>query len=289
MFSQFLINGFITGLIYSVAGLGFAFVYNTTKTFHIAYSALCVLPAYIFLTAKNTLGLNFFFCTVLSLSVAVLISILIEVVVYKPLERKKSSVNVITVSSIGVMTVIINLIAMIYGNDMKTIRDGISGSVRFFNIVIVNTQLYQLVISVLLIAAFGIVLNKTRFGITTRALSNDQELTAVLGLNRSSFRIILFGLSGLFAGTASLLTAWDVGMDPYVGMPMLLNAVVALIIGGVGDFRGTVAGGIFIGLMQSGAVYFASSKWQTAITFFILILFLLFRPQGIFGKKLRSV
>ena len=78
-------------------------------------------------------------------------------------------------------------------------------------------------------------------------------------------------------------------MDPYVGMPMLLNAVVALIIGGVGRFEAPVIGGLLIGVLQALVVYVASARWQDAVTFLLLIAFLLFRPQGILGEKIRSV
>jgi branched-chain amino acid transport system permease protein len=78
-------------------------------------------------------------------------------------------------------------------------------------------------------------------------------------------------------------------MDPYVGLPMLLNAVVALIVGGVGRFEAPVIGGFIIGILQSVAVWTFSSRWQDAITFTLLVLFLLFRPQGIMGEKKRAV
>ena len=96
-------------------------------------------------------------------------------------------------------------------------------------------------------------------------------------------------LSSFFAAIASCLIAYDVGMNPYVGMPVLLNAVVALIIGGVGRFEAPVLGGLIIGILQSFVVYFASARWQDAVTFSLLIIFLLLRPQGILGEKIRTV
>jgi branched-chain amino acid transport system permease protein len=109
-----------------------------------------------------------------------------------------------------------------------------------------------------------------------------------MGMNTVILKRILFALSSVFAATGSCLIAWDVGMDPYVGMPMLLNAVVALIIGGIGRFEAPVVGGVIIGLLQAVVVYFTSARWQDAVTFTLLILFLLFRPQGILGEKERS-
>ena len=83
--------------------------------------------------------------------------------------------------------------------------------------------------------------------------------------------------------------AQDIGMDPYVGLPMILNVFVAMIIGGTGKFVAPVLGGLIIGLVQALVVWQFSANWQEAITFLLLIGFLLFRPQGILGKKIRAV
>src|SRR6056297_1458428 len=287
MIIQLLINGLINGLIYSLVAMGFALVYNTTKTFHIAYSAIYMIPPYIFLTFNKKLELNFFLSAIIAILTAVVVSIIVELFVYKPLVNKKSSKNVITVSSIGVMIILINLIALIYGNETKILQSDISNTANFLNITVTYTQIYQFIIAIIIIGIFWMILKKTNFGIIVRGISDNKKLSLILGLNLSFFRIFLFALSGFFAASGSLLIAYDVGMDPYVGMPMFLNVVVAMIIGGIGDFRGPILGGMVIGLLQAVVIWFASSQWQTAITFFILIIFLLFRPQGILGKKLR--
>ena len=85
------------------------------------------------------------------------------------------------------------------------------------------------------------------------------------------------------------MVSYDVGMDPYVGMPVLLTSVVALIVGGVGDFKAPVVGGLIIGMLQSMAVLLFSARWQDGVTFTLLIVFLMFRPYGILGEKQRNV
>ena len=96
-------------------------------------------------------------------------------------------------------------------------------------------------------------------------------------------------MSAFFVAVAGNLVAYDVGMDPYVGMPILLTAVVALIVGGVGNFAAPVLGGFIIGMMQSITVLISSARWQDAVIFTLLIIFLMFRPQGILGEKQRAV
>jgi len=218
-----------------------------------------------------------------------LLSIVMELTVYRPLVNKKSSFTVILISSIGIMIIVINLIAMFYGNETKILNPNISKSISFRNIILTHTQLLQFVTSILVISVFFIFLKFSKFGIKTRAMRDDEVLCLVFGMNINKMRLTLFTLSGFFAALGGSLVAYDVGMDPYVGMPMLLNAVVALIIGGMGRFEAPVIGGFIIGILQAMAVWAFSSRWQDAVTFTLLILFLLFRPQGLMGEKKRAV
>lgn len=233
MLIQLLINGLITGAIYALLALGFALVYNTTRIFHIAYSVLYLIAPYSFITFNASLGLNFGLSVFLSLLVVVITGVLIEIIIYQPLEKRNSHGNVILISSIGVMIVVINLIAMFYGNETKIINRELSDSVSFGEIIITYNQLVQFFVSASLIVLFLIVLRYSKIGITTRALRDNPTLCKVFALNVPKLRIGLFALSSLFAGVGGFVVAYDVGIDPYVGMPVLLNAVVALIIGKV--------------------------------------------------------
>ena len=289
MIWQFIVNGVITGMIYGVVSLGFALVYNTTRIFHIAYAAIYMVAPYFLMFLLKSIGMPLLFSIILALAGTVVIGMATELLVYAPLVRRNSSSNVIMVSSIGVMIVIINLVALLAGNETKVINTDISKSFSLGQVLITYTQLMQFVFSLLLFFTFFTFLKFSRFGIQTRAYRDDDTLSAVLGLNTLRLKRILFLLSSLFAGIGSCLIAWDVGVDPYVGMPILLNAMVALIIGGIGRFVAPVLGGVLIGVLQALVVYFTSARWQDAVTFTLLIIFLLFRPQGILGEKMRRV
>jgi branched-chain amino acid transport system permease protein len=289
MIWQLIVNGIITGTIYGVVALGFALVYNTTRIFHIAYAAIYMIAPYFLLFFLKTSGLPMIISIILAFLGTIVIGLSTELLVYSPLVRHNSSSNVIMVSSIGVMIVIINIIALLFGNGAKIINSGISKSIAFGTILITHIQLIQFFSSLLLFAVFFTFLKFTKFGIQTRAYRDDISLSEVLGMNTLKMRRSLFILSSFFAAIGSCLIAYDVGMEPYIGMPMLLNAVVALIIGGVGRFEAPILGGLLIGILQSLVVYVTSARWQDAITFLLLIVFLLFRPQGIMGEKMRSV
>lgn len=276
-------------MLYSLSAIGFALVYNTTRIFHIAAAALYVTAAYVFYFTFHSLTLPLWVSVIVALIFTALLSVLCEWLVYLPLYKKKSSLNVVMISSIGVMTILINVIVLIFGNETKVLVNGIQQAILFQDIIITIPQVWQLIVGTLAIAVFMIFLRFSRFGLRVRALSNDGTLFKVIGFNVNATRILVFVLSGIFLALGSCLTAYDVGMDPHVGMPILINAMVAMIIGGIGRFNACVIGGISLGIVQALVVYQFSANWQNAITFLALLLFLFFRPQGIMGYKRRMV
>jgi branched-chain amino acid transport system permease protein len=289
MLEQFIINGLITGMIYGLVALGFALVYNTTRIFHIAYAAIYMIAPYFMMYFFRTIELNIYISFILAVAATAFLGLLTDTIVYSPLSRKISSSGILIISSIGIMIIIINVVALIWGNETKVINPSISKSITFGNILITHTQLIQFFVSFVIIISFLIYLKYSRFGIKTRAYRDNPQLTEVMGTNTIILRRHLFLLSSAFAAVTACLVAYDVGMNPYVGMPMLLNAAVALIIGGVGKFHAPVLGGLMIGVLQAMVIYLASARWQDAVTFTLLILFLLLRPQGIMGEKIRKV
>lgn len=289
MIWQFIVNGIITGMIYGVIALGFALVYNTTRIFHISYAAIYMIAPYFLMFFLKSLGLPLAFSLVLTFLGTVAIGLSSELLVYSPLAKQNSSSNVMMLSSIGIMIVIINIVALLFGNETKILNSEISRSITIGKILITYTQLIQFFVSLLLLSCFFTFLKFSRFGIKTRAYRDDERLLAVMGINTIRLKRTLFALSSFFAAVGSCLIAYDIGMDPYIGMPILLSSVVALIIGGVGRFEAPVLGGLIIGILQALVVYATSARWQDAVTFLLLIVFLLFRPQGILGEKMRSV
>jgi branched-chain amino acid transport system permease protein len=140
MLFQFIVNGLITGVLYSLSALGFALVYNTTRIFHIAAAAIYVAAAYLFYFAFHSLGLPIWLSGIVSLIFTALLSILCEVLVYRPLYKKKSSLNVVMISSIGVMTILVNVVALFFGNETKVIDNTIQRVFTFGDIIVTTPQ-----------------------------------------------------------------------------------------------------------------------------------------------------
>ena len=289
MIWQFLINGLITGILYSLLAIGFALVYNTTRIFHIAAAGIYVFAAYMFWFFVAKAGLSVLLASIIAIILTMGLSLLSETTVYHPLKNRKASLNVAMIASIGLMTVIINTIAMCFGNETKVVENAILQPLTFGDIIITTPQKYQALIGVAVLAFFMIILQRTNWGLRLRALSADETLFEALGYDTNKTRIIVFLASGAFIAIASCLTVYDVGLDPNMGMSVLISAVVAMIIGGVGKFSTCILGGLTLGILQSLTVYQFASNWQNAVTFVVLLILLFLRPQGIAGYKQRTV
>jgi len=289
MLLQFITNGLITGILYSLLAIGFALVYNTTRIFHIAAAGIYVFAAYMFWFFVAKAGLPITLASIIAIILTMLLSLLSELCVYRPLKNKKASLNVAMIASIGLMTVIINTIAMFFGNETKVIENAILQPLAFGNIIITTPQKYQALVGIVVLVVFLIVLQRTNWGLRLRALSADETLFETLGYDTKKTRLMVFLASGAFIAIASCLTVYDVGLDPNMGMSILINAMVAMILGGVGKFSTCIAGGLTLGVLQSLTVYQFASNWQNAVTFLVLLILLFLRPQGIAGYKQRTV
>ena len=192
MIWQFIINGLITGILYSLLAIGFALVYNTTRIFHIAAAGIYVFAAYMFWFFVAKAGLPVIVASVVATILTMLLSLLSEALVYRPLKNRKASLNVAMIASIGLMTVIINTIAMFFGNETKVVENSILKPFSFGDIIITTPQMYQAVIGIIALVVFLIILRWTNWGLRLQALSADKTLFETLGYNTNCPRAFYF-------------------------------------------------------------------------------------------------
>lgn len=281
---QILANGLIQGLLLSIISLGFALVYNSTGILHIAQGAVFAISPFLLLSFIQS-GVGIPIAIFLTLSISVILSMLFEFVNHWPLHRRGASDAIHLISSLGIYIVVIQVIAIIWGNETKVLRAGIDVTYMLSDIIITRSQALGGIIALFSIMAFFLWLKKTDSGLKFMALSDNPTQLSLMGYDISRLRLLAFGLSGILTAAAAMLTAMDIGFDPHGGLSAVLLAIVATIVGGKGSFIGPVIGGMLLGIMRSQVVWHASARWQDAITFLVLVLFLFLMPQGIMGKK----
>ncbi len=287
MMLQVIANGIIAGCVYALIALGFGIIYKTTRVLHFAHGAVYTASAYAFYFFLILLKIPTVVSVILALSVGIILGIAIESFLYYPLYKKKAPYAISFISSMGIYLFLINLIAMLFGNEVKILQPGLETTYRFAGIILTRTQIIEFIVFIIVFPFFYIFIRKSSLGVLIRALSNNPLLATVLGLHIRKTRFIVFIIGSLLASAAGLLVALDIGVDPNIGFSAVFVCVVAVIIGGVDVFEGAVLGAFLLGLIQNITVWKLSARWQEAITFGILIIFLLFRPQGILSYKKR--
>lgn len=287
MLFQFLVNGIISGALIAIVAIGFWFIYRSTNLFHIAHGAVYTASVYVFYTLYVTLAQSLYLSLPLALLSGALLGLGMYYIVYRPLERKNASVGIKFISSLAIYLLIINVIALIYGNETKILSGSLSSSLSILNIIITKIQVYQFISFLIILIISYLFIHMTKAGRIIRAIGDNPILFKAMGLNERWVKIMVFSIGSFVTALASILTGFDVGIDPHIGMLSVLNAFVAVIIGGIKKLEGVVVGAFIIGIMQNLVIMAFSARWESAITFFILITVLLYKSGGLFMIKKR--
>lgn len=286
---QIAINGLSNGMTIALLALAFTIVYLPTRIFHMALAGVYAIVPFIAWAGLHS-GMHQSAAIAAALLAGVVLSLACEVLNHRLLEKKLASPAIHLVSSLGINIVMVQSIVMIWGTQPKVLRVGLDDVVQIGDVILTGSQIVALCVAFLLLAGFYVWLQFSNLGLRFRALADNPVEMALRGHNVGWLRLVAFGLSGLFAGTASLCVGFDSGFSPHGGLNALILAVVAMIVGGRHSFIGPLAGGLILGLVRSEVAWFLSSRWQEAITFLLLAGFLLLCPGGLlrFRRRLEA-
>jgi len=286
MIEQLLLNGLIAGSIYALIALGFTLVYRTVKFFHFAHGVVYTAGAYLAYTFAISLGLNFLLSFFLATLLVAFLGLCIDRFVYSPLRQQKAPNLVLLIASFGVFIFIQNLIQLLYGAQILTLRTGpIEEGYEIFSAVITPIQIMILVVSVVLMFALWLFIQKTKMGKAMRAVADDPVGASVIGIYPEMTIRTAFAIGSAAAGIAGILISLETNIEPTMGFSAILKGIIASIIGGIGSIPGAMLGGFFLGIVENLGIWKIQAGWKDTIAFAVLIVFLLFRPGGIFGVK----
>ena len=290
MTTQLIVNAFIAGAIYTLVGIGFAMIYWCARFFNFAHASVYTVAAYTVFTLTRVLSLPFSIAVFAGIAVSAGFGVASEFFVYRPLRRRQISTLGLLLASLGIMVAVQNVIALVFGDDVKSIRTSmvrIGYAIGDSRITVI--QAYAILSAAVLSGLLWLVLHGTKTGRSFRAVTNDAELARIVGINSDRVVLWTFAIGSAFAGVAGILVALDTDLSPTMATRILLMAVVAVIIGGEGRILGVALGGLLVGLTQQFGVLKLDTQWQDAIVFVLLIIFLLLRPQGFLGRSQRKV
>lgn len=279
-------NSIIAGAIYTLVALGFNLIYGTVKFFDLGYGALTAVGGYTVFWIYKMLGAPLYLAVPAGVVMSGLIGFVIYRLVYAPLRERKSSGTVLLVGSLGAFTALQAIVAILFTSQFQTLSRN-SGAEAVYQIlggVITQVQLIMLISGLGLMVIMGLLLKFTMFGKAVKAVGDDEEVAKIVGINTPRVIGWIFAIGSGIAGLAGILVGFDTGIEPTMGLSLLLKGVIASIIGGIGNVYGGVIGAFLLGFIENFGIWKISGEWKDAIAFAVLILFLLFRPQGILRR-----
>jgi neutral amino acid transport system permease protein len=290
MFWQLVANGLVTGSVIAIAAVGVSLVYGILRLVNFAYGdfmAFGALAAYAF---NGPLGVGMFASTLLGMLATAVLSLVLDVTLWRPLRARRAGFMSLFLASIGLALVLRQLLLLAYGPQPQTYKVDqykvyVIGSVRLS-----EPQLITIVGAAVAIGAVGLFLSRSTVGRTMRALADDRALAAIAGIHVGRVITYTWILSGLLAGLAGVFAGLvQSSFDPNFGFQLLLPVFAAVVLGGIGSAYGALAGGLVLGLAMELSTWPSllggvDPVYKPVVAFAILTAALMVRPQGLFGR-----
>jgi branched-chain amino acid transport system permease protein len=285
---QLLANGIVEGSAFALLALGFALIFGASRIFHIAHGSVYAAAGYLLYGFVTVWRLNFFVALVLTVALASLLGILIELWIYRPLGRRGASHMLILVASIGTLIFLDNLVEMIFGGDNKSVSvgAGLQEGIALGPIVFTYLQLIGLGAAAACLLSLNYLRLRTDAGKALRAVTINPAMARIVGIDIGRVRILAFGLGSALAAVSAVMGAVDVGLEPGRGLSVVLVAAIAVLVGGVDTFTGAALGGLILGLAMNLGLWRIGAEWREALAFGVMLVFILARPTGLTGRRL---
>ncbi len=286
-FVQQVVNGICQGSVYALIAIGYTMVYGIIKLINFAHCDIYMFGAYAGYFAISVLNFGFTPTMLFAMGSCALLGMFIERVAYKPLRNSPKVTLFIT--TMGVELILQNTIKLNVLAGPNTLSFPEVFAQKTFNIagiMVTNYQIIAIITTIALCIILQLFVQKTRTGRAMRAVSYDRDAASLMGINTNGIISLTFAIGSGLAGTAGVLVGLLYPkLTPAMGVMPGLKAFVAAVLGGIGIIPGAVFGGVSIGLIEVMSKVYISSGLADAITFSILIIVLLVKPTGLFGKN----
>ena len=285
VFLQYLANGLTMGSVYAIIALGYTMVYGIAKMLNFAHGDVIMIGAYISFVATSYLGLPPMVSVLASIAVCTVLGVLIEGLAYKPL--RQAAPLAVLITAIGVSYFLQNAAQLIWGATPKNFTSIVSFQVpealRAYNVSAVG--IVTVVACLVIMAGLMWFTGKAKMGKAMRACSEDKAAAQLMGINVNRTISMTFAIGSALAAIAGvLLCSYSPVLQPTTGSMPGIKAFTAAVFGGIGSIPGAFVGGILLGIVEAMAQAYISTSLANSIVFGVLIVVLLVKPAGLFGK-----
>ncbi|WP_030275602.1 branched-chain amino acid ABC transporter permease [Streptomyces sp. NRRL B-24484] len=283
---QTLVNGAFLGCLFAVMAVGLTLVYGVMEVPNFAHAGVVVLAACTTWSATAA-GLPFVLAALAGIACGGLVSVLTETAAYRWIVDKPAAAPAV---ALGLLLILQNTALRLYGGEGRSLDTPYDTVLlRFGGISLPGVKAALMVLAGLSLAALHLLLARTSLGRRMRAVAQDREAAAMLGIPLRRQYALAFLVAGLLAGVAAIAYAPTYQVSPYMADEVLLSAFVVVVLGGLGSVWGAVAGGLVLGVVESLGAAYVSSAYQSAFGFLMLVIVLVLRPTGLRSTNSRRV
>ena len=278
------LNGLSLGAIYALGAVGLTLVYGILKLVNFAHGDFLTFGAYMAYIVNVTWGLPLLVAVFWAMIATALLGVVLEKVMWGPMRARGAGMLQLLLMAIGLALVIRYVIQFIWSTELRRLDVNVTETVEFLGLTIGRTNLIVIAVGFTVLTATGLMLRYSLLGKRMRALSDNLDLAETSGINTSRVILWTWVFAAGFAGLAGVLAGAITQLQPELGFELLLPIFAAVVMGGIGNAYGALAAGVLLGLVIEWSTLFIDARWKTGIGFVVLILVLVIRPQGIFGR-----
>ena len=286
MIVQQIFNGLALGMGYALIAVGYSLIFGILRLVNFSHGAIYAFGAEM---AMIFIGMRFGVTAgiVTAMILTGVLGICIDKLALEPLRKKKSKPIASLITTIGISNIITNLLIVFLGSEKRNFNNIFGdGSIKFGNTVLTHTQIMMCLVSLALMLILMFIVYKTKMGLAMRATQQNSKAAAMMGINVDFVIAFTFFLAGVCATIAgALVGGYYQIVYPNMGFMAGLKAFAAAVLGGIGSLPGALLGGLIVGVSESMAATFLGSTYRDAIAFIILIIVLIVKPNGLFGRE----
>lgn len=280
---QQMLNGLAIGAVYTVIALGLTVVFGILGIAHFAHGSVAMSGGYLTFLFGERLGLGFFPAMALAMCAGALAGLLIERLAYRPV-RDAPHINAFIIA-LGLTMMVEGLNLLAFGADQVVIQTPYRGVFNVAGVAVAELRLLVILTAFMLIGAAAVLISRTKTGKSIRAVAQNRPAAVLMGVNVNRVSAIVFSVSSALGAAAGALVGALLAIAPGVGESLAVKGFAVLILGGLGSIPGAIVGGVVLGISESMAAGFISSAYKDVIAFLVMIAVLLFRPEGLLGKR----
>ena len=284
LFVDLVVQGLVQGSIYALIAVGLTLVYGLLRSLHVAHAGLFTLGGYIGVLVTNAAG-SLLLGAALAVVVVGVLGILIYKLAYEPILDQPPYVALI--ASIGLFIAMEEIFRLVFGPyGISYVDPPLSGRVEFAAVSLKQGEVITMVVAVLMIGGLALLAERTRLGAAWKATVTDPEMAQSFGIDIVKVRYLNFFIGSALAALAGVMVALLNNLvEPTMGSVPSYKALAIIVLGGLGDVRGTLVAALALGVIESfGTIYLGAILDRDAIAFAFLIIVLMVRPQGLFGR-----